>query len=385
MTPMKRLFLLLTAILLPLANFAQIKYESLSSQKLGETRQIKIQLPRNYEENKEKRYPVVVVLDGDYLFEPVAGMIDYYSYWEDAPEMIVVGINQDGIRTKDTYYSEQTFLPEGKGAKFFEFIGMELLAQLDQKYRTANFKIIVGHDFTSNFINYYLLKQNPIFQGYINLSPDLAPQMVERITNALNTAESRKWYYLATASSDIPDLKENILSFDNKLKSLENDMIAYTFDNFEDATHYSLVGKAIPSAIQSMFEIYRPISTKDYNEKLLQTSVSPSEYLAEKYTSIEELYGIKKKISLNDFMAVYKAIEKTRNWEEYKNLYKMAHDHYPGTMLGTFFEARYEEETGNPRRAMRIYQNAYGQEKIAFLDSDFMLEKADAIKKDFGY
>lgn len=382
---MKRLFILLMAIILPLAGIAQIKYESISSQKLGETRQIKIQLPRNYEKNTDKRYPVVLVLDGDYLFEPVAGMADYYAYWEEAPEMIVVGIKQDGIRTEDTYYSEQNFLPEGKGAKFFEFIGMELLAQIDQKYRTANFRIIVGHDFTSNFINYYLLKPNPIFKGYINLSPDLAPEMANRITSALNSAESRKWFYLATGSDDIPALKESILGFDNKLKTIENELVAYKFDNFKDATHYSLVGKAIPSALENMFEIYRPISTKDYNEKLLQTSVSPSEYLIEKYASIEELYGIRKKISLNDFMAVYRAIEKTRNWEEYKNLYKLAQDHFPGTMLGTFFEARYEEETGNPKRAMRIYQNAYGQENIAFLNTDFMLAKAEAIKKDFGY
>ncbi|CAL68479.1 alpha/beta hydrolase [Christiangramia forsetii] len=382
---MKRLLLLLLAISLPIVSNAQIKNESLSSQKLGETRQIKIQLPRNYEENKEKRYPVVVVLDGDYLFEPVAGMVDYYSYWEDIPEMIVVGINQDGIRMDDTSYSENNFLPSEKGAKFFEFIGMELLAQLDQKYRTANFRIIVGHDFTSNFINYYLLKQSPIFQGYVNLSPDLAPEMANRVTNALSTAESKKWFYMATSSDDIPDLKKNIMSFDNQLKNIENKMVTYNFDDFKDETHYSLVGKAIPSAISSMFEIYRPISTKDYNEILLQTSASPSQYLADKYNSIEELYGLERKISLNDFMAVYNAIEKTRNWEEYKTLYKMAFEHYPGTMLGTFFEARYEEETGNPKKAMRIYQNAYGQEKIAFIDTDFMLEKADAIKKDFGY
>jgi len=382
---MKRLLLLLLAISLPIVNNAQIEHENLSSQKLGETRQIKIQLPRNYEENKEKRYPVVVVLDGDYLFAPVAGMVDYYSYWEDVPEMIVVGINQDGIRMDDTSYSENNFLPTEKGAQFFEFIGMELLAQLDEKYRTANFRIIVGHDFTSNFINYYLLKQTPIFQGYVNLSPDLAPEMANRVTNALNTAESKKWFYMATASDDIPELKKNIMSFDTQLKNVENEKISYKFDDFKNETHYSLVGKAIPSAISSMFEIYRPISTKDYNEVLLQTSVSPSQYLADKYSSIKELYGLERKISLNDFMAVYNAIEKTRNWEEYKPLYKMAFDHYPGTMLGTFFEARYEEETGNPKKAMRIYQNAYGQEKIAFIDTDFMLEKADAIKKDFGY
>lgn len=374
-----------SAILLPLTSIAQIKYESVSSEKLGETRQIKVQLPRNYEENSEKRYPVMVVLDGDYLFEPVAGLVDYYSYWDDAPEMIVVGINQDGIRTEDTAYDENRFLPAGKGAKFFEFLGMELLSQIDQKYRTANFRIIVGHDFTSNFINYYLLKPNPIFQGYINLSPDLAPEMNGRITNALNTAETRKWYYLATGSEDIPALRDGILSLDKQLKNLQNKKLNYKFDDFADASHYSLVGKAIPSAIESMFSIYSPISRKDYNEILLQTSVSPSQYLAEKYTSIEELYGLKKKISLNDFMAVYNAIEKTKNWEEYKDLYKMANDHYPGTMLGTFFEARYEEETGNPKRAMRIYQNAYGQKSIAFLNADYMLDKAEAIKKDFGY
>ena len=327
----------------------------------------------------------MVVLDGDYLFEPMAGMVDYYSYWDDMPEMIVVGINQDGIRTDDTAFAENTFLPIDKGAKFFEFIGMELLASIDQKYRTANFRIIAGHDFTSNFINYYLLKPNPIFQGYINLSPDLAPEMASRITNALNTSETKKWFYLATGSEDIPSLKESILGLDNQLKSIENKKVTYKFDNFQDASHYSLVGKAIPSAIESIFEIYRPISRKEYNETLLQTSVSPSTYLTEKYNSISELYGIEKQISINDFMAVYNAIEKTRNWEEYKPLYKLAHEHYPGTMLGTFFEARYEEETGNPKRAMRVYQNAYGQQPITFLDADFMLEKAEAIKKDFGY
>ncbi|MFV9483762.1 alpha/beta hydrolase [Christiangramia sp. ASW11-125] len=381
---MKRLSTMLLALILPLVSWSQILHETVNSQKLGEQREIKIQLPRNYEQNSEKRYPVVVVLDGDYLFEPVAGMVDYYSYWKDIPEMIVVGINQDGIRMEDTSYGENS-LPADKGAKFFEFIGMELLASLDQKYRTANFRMIVGHDFTANFINYYLLKQEPIFKGYINLSPDLAPEVANWVTDALESSESKKWFYLATSNEDIPALKSGIASFDNQLKGINNKLVSYKFEEFTGESHYSLVGKAIPSAISSMFEIYRPISTKDYNEILLQTSISPTQYLTEKYESIEELYGLKRQISINDFMAVHNAIEKTRNWEAYKDLYKLAFDHYPGTMLGTFFEARHEEETGNPKKAMRMYQNAYGQKSIAFLDADYMLEKADAIKKDFGY
>ena len=382
---MKKITLLLVAALMPLTFIAQVKYETISSSKLRETRELKIQLPRDYNENKDKRYPVLVVLDGDYLFEPVAGMVDFYSYWEDIPEMIVVGINQDGIRLEDTQYDENNSLPAEKGASFFEFLGMELLKHMDETYRTANFRIIVGHDFTANFINYYLLKSNPIFSGYINLSPDLAPQMADRISNSLSKTETKKWYYLATGSNDIASLKQNILSFDNQLKGIDNKLLEYNFDNFENATHYSLIGKAIPSAIESMFEIYRPITKKEYDEVLLQTSVAPTQYLIDKYTSINELYGVEKQIRINDFLAIYNAIEKTRQWEQYKDLYKLAMDHYPGTMLGTFFEARYEEETGNPKRAMRIYQNAYGQKKIAFIDTDFMLERAEAIKKDFGY
>ena len=273
---MKRLSTMLLALILPLVSWSQILHETVNSQKLGEQREIKIQLPRNYEQNSEKRYPVVVVLDGDYLFEPVAGMVDYYSYWKDVPEMIVVGINQDGIRMEDTSYGENS-LPADKGAKFFEFIGMELLASLDQKYRTSNFRMIVGHDFTANFINYYLLKQEPIFKGYINLSPDLAPEVANWVTDALESSESKKWFYLATSNEDIPALKSGIASFDNQLKGINNKLVSYKFEEFTGESHYSLVGKAIPSAISSMFEIYRPISTKDYNEILLQTSISPTQ------------------------------------------------------------------------------------------------------------
>lgn len=258
---MKRLLPVLGAIFLPLLCLAQIKYENISSEKLGESRQIKIQLPRNYEENTDKTYPVLLVLDGDYLFEPVAGMVDYYSYWEDIPEMIVVGVNQDGIRMEDTKYSKQDFLPVDKGAKFFEFLGMELLAHIDQKYRTGNFKIIMGHDFTSNFINYYLLKENPIFRGYINLSPDLAPGMADHIVNSLSKSETRSWYYMATSDEDIPTLKKAILAFNNQLKGIDNKNLHYKFEEFENTSHYTLVGKAIPSAIADIFfnlQAYQP-------------------------------------------------------------------------------------------------------------------------------
>lgn len=382
---MYKKLLVILLLVTPCTLTAQVIHTSLHSSKLGETRDLKIQLPRNYKQNQHKSYPVMIVLDGDYLFEPVAGNVDYYSYWEDIPEMIVVGVLQSNTREDDAAYDDKKYLPTGKGAAFFEFLGMELMAHLDNTYRTAPFRVIIGHDFTSNFINYYLLKEKPLFQGYINLSPDLAPEMAERIASSLERSSNETWFYLATAGEDIPSLKEGILSFDSRLNAIDNKNLHYNFDNFEGATHYTLVGNAIPKAIEEIFQVYRPISLKDYNRILLQTSVSGHDYLLKKYETIKTLFGIDKKIRINDFMAVYNAMEKTRNWNDLQALSKLAAKHYPNTMLATYFNARYEEETGNPKKAMRSYQNAYGQEPVAFLTVDFMLEKAEQIKKDFGY
>jgi hypothetical protein len=118
---------LLFTLLYSLSAISQVKYETIYSEKLGEDREIKIQLPRNYESNSEKRYPIFIVLDGDYLFEPVAGNVDFYSYWEDMPEAIVVGINQLETRIDDGYFDDTNYFQSNSGANFFEFIGMELL------------------------------------------------------------------------------------------------------------------------------------------------------------------------------------------------------------------------------------------------------------------
>src|SRR5690606_38690924 len=125
---------------------AQVIYETINSKKLGTQRELKIQLPRNYQANPEKNYPLIIVLDGDYLFEPMAGNVDLYSYWQEMPEAIVVGVNQLNTRRADSFYEDQTYLPFDTGAAFFEFLGMELLPHLDLNYRTADFVAIAGHD-----------------------------------------------------------------------------------------------------------------------------------------------------------------------------------------------------------------------------------------------
>jgi predicted alpha/beta superfamily hydrolase len=218
---MKKVLLLLVCFTFILPLSAQIKYEEFNSTKLGESRRLKIQLPRNYDTNTEKVYPIVIVIDADYLFEPVAGNVDYFSYWEDMPESIVVGIMQGNKRYEDCEYDDTNFLPAEKGADFFEFIGLELLPYIDNTYRTAKFVIAVGHDFTANFINYYLFKDPPLFNGYISLSPDLAPMLDQRLPERIPAVQSKIFYYMATGTDDIKDLMEITEQLNTSLKPLK--------------------------------------------------------------------------------------------------------------------------------------------------------------------
>lgn len=382
---MRKIFVLFICLFGSLAASGQIIYEEFNSTKLGESRRLKIQLPRNYDTNTDKVYPIVVVLDADYLFEPVAGNVDYFSYWEDMPESIVVGIMQGESRYDDCSYDETNYFPAEKGADFFEFIGLELIPYIDKTYRTAKFVIAVGHDFTANFINYYLYKDPPLFNGYINLSPDLAPGIDMSLPERIPHVKSKIFYYLATGTDDIKGLRETAEILNSSLKELKSDTFTYFYDDFEGATHYSLVARGIPNAIEKIFAVYRPISKQEYSDVLMKTETPIHQYLKDKYKTIEDLFGLTNPIRVNDFIATGRASEKRKQLESLKEIAELAKKQYPDTVLGNYFLGRYYEESGEPKKAMRTFQSAFDKEEVDFITIDLLLERADKIKTDFGY
>lgn len=376
---MKRLLLLLLCALTYSIGSAQVIYKEFYSYKMDEDRKLKIQLPRNYEENVDKHYPIVLVLDGDYLFEPVAGNVDYFSYWEDMPESIVVGIMQGDSRYDDCYYDNNSSMPIDSGADFFEFIGLELMPYLDKEFRTAQFVIGVGHDFTANFLNYYLFKDPVLFNGYIMLSPDYAPQLSGKIVDRIPHIKQKVFYYLATGTDDIRGLYEASSVMSRQLEPLNSDKFSFYFDDFQGATHYSLVSKGIPNALEKIFSVYRPISKKEFDEVLMKTEKPLYDYLMDKYSVIEDLFGIKDKVRTNDFLAIGAAAEKRKHWEVLEDIGKLAKKQYPKLALGDYYLGRYYEETGNDRKAIQTYRSAFNKEEIDFITADLLLDRADDI------
>jgi predicted alpha/beta superfamily hydrolase len=379
---MRRLILFAMFCTTPL--YAQTQYEYIESDRLG-TRELKIQLPRNYEENTEKDYPLILVLDGDFLFEIVAGNVDYTSYWADMPEALVVGINQVETRSEDLFVSDATFFPTQDGAKFYEFLGAELMPYLEENYRLGTFKVAVGHGASANFINFYSFRKTPLFQAYIALSPSMSPYMDSNLTEQLADLKSPLFYYMSTASEDFRDHRKDITALNTKLEAIDSNHLFYAFDNFDGLDHYGLVNASIPKALQHIFLVFQPISRSEYKKYILPLETSPVAYLTEKYDRIETLFGIEKQILLNDFRAIASALDKKEQFEYFKDLAKLARESYPDSVLHNYYMGRFYEATGNPKKAMKTYREAYIYQEIDGITKDDLLDKADRIKVEYGY
>jgi len=363
---------------------AQIENIFVKSRILDGDRGIKIQPPRNYDYNSKKVYPLIIVFDGDYLFEPVAGIVDYLSYWEEIPEAFVVGINQSGHRLEDGKYDTTDFLPISTGAQFFDFIQLEVMKYLNENYNIGKFKIAVGHDYMANFINFFLFSSQSKFQGYINLSPDIPDGFIPFIKDNLQESKERIWYSLTTGSNDLKFLKEKTKSIYDSFSEIENELVTLSYKSFENSNHYTFVVNALPFALQGMFEPYTPIDDTEYSSKL-SNAEDPVEYLTSKYNDINTLYGLDIKIRIADIMKVSKAITEKERWESYEDLAKIAKRNYPETLLTDYFLGRYYQEIGKPKRAIKAYQAGYAYEEAGGITKDMMLDEAARLKDIFGY
>lgn len=377
-------FLLIVSLIFPFFGFSQTLIDSIYSKKMDMTREISISVPKSYDKNSKKTYPILVVLDGDYLFDAFHGALSYGNYWDDLPEMIIVGINQNKNEERfgDCALNPDDGLPDGRSSKFFEFIGGELLPYIETKYRVAPFRMIAGHDVTAAYINLFLFKADPIFNAYISLSPELATNMESNIPARLSTFSKPVFYYMSSADGDIKKMKETIKTLDDNIKTIKNPNLNYKFDDFKGASHYSLVLYSIPSALYQFFETYSPISTMEYQDKIVKLPSGYVDYLKNKYETLDKTLGYKTTIRINDFRAIESAIVKNKGYSEFEQLAQLANKAYPKTMLGEYFMARFYESTLDFKRAIKSYQNAFGLEPIGFLNKDMMLDKADELKSE---
>jgi len=160
------------------------KTDSVNSAILKENRTVWIYLPDGYATSKDK-YPVIYLLDAEWNFAAFTGMVHELSevigntvY----PQCIVVSIpNTD--RTRDLTPSHATLGPDGKymdgmqtsggGENFTAFLQKELIPHIDSVYRTAPYKILVGHSFGGLTAMNIFINHTDMFNSYLVIDPSM--------------------------------------------------------------------------------------------------------------------------------------------------------------------------------------------------------------------
>lgn len=245
--------------------YAQDKVDSVDethfnvySEILQEERRCLIKLPYSYfdEDNSEKKYPILVLLDGSIHFKTTLGIVELMASEKSGNylmhESIIVAIENVDRERDFTFSKIETKRQNttGGGTMFLEFIENELLPYIDNNYRTTNSRALIGHSLAGLFtLNAYLSK-NSSFENYLSIDPSIwwDEEMMENKIDSAKSYFTKNKLYIATANqgdSNYERNKKRHEDFHSMLIKATGQKLKVKLEYFEDENHRSVPSKAI--------------------------------------------------------------------------------------------------------------------------------------------
>ncbi|PIE48735.1 MAG: hypothetical protein CSA39_06195 [Flavobacteriales bacterium] len=365
---MKYLFSWGLFIALTFVSYAQNTHiESFKSNELSgeinDNRIIKIYVPESYKQDSTRVYPLAIVLDAEYLFDIYVANSKLFAAKDKAPEQIVVGIyqNQKNERKTDCEIDLNSMLTP-TSSKFYNFIKNELVPYVEQNYRISQFRTIVGNTLTANFINYYLVEENPLFNAYININPNYSQDITELFRGKIPALDKNTYYYLCNGNYN-PKQKEKYLeTIYYVLKNFDNENFQYKYETFNNSTSLASVGQAIPGAMAHIFDMYSSISKEEFDNHIADLGPAEAiEYLEKKYVEIQFLFGANLKIRERDIFAIESIILDKEDGAYLEEFGKMINRLYPESPIGDYYIGQYYETGNDLKKALKYYKNGYAK------------------------
>jgi len=167
---------------------------TLHSTILDEERTLLIYLPADYQTN-EQPLPVIYLLDGRGNFRHTTATVDLLVSNGRMPRSIVVGIaNTD--RNRDFTAVVTTERSSGGADSFLDFIESEVIPFVDDNFRTAPYRTLIGHSLGGLFVLHVLVERSGLFNAVIAISPAITND--ERVGEGMTPLSER----LAAALAD---------------------------------------------------------------------------------------------------------------------------------------------------------------------------------------
>lgn len=278
-------------VLLLTANYAQASVKVIEEQPIAVAQsltlksgildtppKIEVYLPSDYNQTSERiRYPLILTLDGWALSQTVSGVVNHLSNTASMPKAIVVAINSDNDYAwgpkiyasnsgwNDAKNTRLSGFSAGEADKHLDFVKQELLPLLDKRYRTNNFRILIGMSPSAAFALHTLWKAPNLFDAHfvfaatdvigMGYTPDTT--FIDKIAESLAKEPNRKGYlYVASAQREAdkkPQRQDNINALIKALTPYTEKNFKLRAEHIPTFGHYPMALPGLISALDLVF------------------------------------------------------------------------------------------------------------------------------------
>ena len=220
---------------------------------LDEKRTCLISLPDSYYDASgvDKRYPIIIVLDGYTHFKTAAGIVHFMSSDRIRNnlmrESIIIAIENVDRERDFTLAKIKTKRPNtmGGGRDFLNFIEQELISYIDENYRTAPHRTLVGHSLGGLLTLNSYMDTNSIFNAYISIDPSIwwNEEIMKKKVDSISSISLNKKLYIATANQGEGSYARNKKRHDDLyalLKKKSKKALQVEIKYFEKENHRSV-------------------------------------------------------------------------------------------------------------------------------------------------
>jgi len=341
----------------------------LHSKILNEDRVIWVRTPPGYQQSKEP-CPVVYITDAPENVNEIGSVIDFLVDNRRLPPLLVVGIANTDRRRDLTPGEAEVKNPDGtvtrytSGAadKFLDFIQTELMPKIEGRYRTAPYRIFVGHSLGGLLAIHTLSSRPDLFNAYIAVSPSLhwnsgsTLRQAQKFFAAHSELKKTLFFSLANEDATANPMGDYFEQLRKTLSSGAPKGFVWESARYPDEDHLSTVLRAHYAGLRTVFSGWQV--GIDEKTGLLGGSLSAVE---QHYRDMSERYGYQIRVPENildilgyQLMGLKKVDDALAVFERYVELYPNSANAYDSLGEGLDAAGRFEAAARNFQRAIEL-------------------------------
>jgi predicted alpha/beta superfamily hydrolase len=228
---------------------------TLHSRQLGFDKHIAITVPKEWQKNSDRKFPVIVVFDSQNprSHQYILNTIDYLTSNEQMPSSVIVSIEStDDYRVFETLHKVSD--PKGLETENERFLFDELIPLLEKDFKASPFRVLIGHSRYGYFTTALLTRRIHELNAVIAISPFFKEENVDLIDSLAalkNEKLTHQTFFRYSAGLDFPN---HLLRMDSLMITTVIDKLDTKGVLFQSATHNVTPGLSVGTALYELFE-----------------------------------------------------------------------------------------------------------------------------------